>query len=48
MTNFVYLRISTDQQDLKNPKFRILDYCNKNQISDIQFIEDKTSGKISW
>lgn len=48
MTNFAYLRVSTDQQDLQNQKFGILDYCNKNQIEDIKFIEDKTSGKISW
>lgn len=48
MTNFAYLRVSTDQQDLQNQKFGILDYCNKNQIGDIKFIEDKTSGKISW
>ena len=48
MTNFAYLRVSTDQQDLQNQKFGILDYCNKNQIGDIKFIEDKTSGKIAW
>lgn len=48
MTNFAYLRVSTNQQDLQNQKFGILDYCNKNQIGNIKFIEDKTSGKISW
>ena len=32
MANFAYLRISTDQQDLKNQKLSILDYCNRNYI----------------
>ena len=40
MTNFAYLRVSTDQQDLLNQKFGIL--------GDIKFLEDNTSGKISW
>lgn len=48
MTNYAYLRVSSDSQDLHNQKFGILDYCNKKQIADIQFIEDKSSGKISW
>jgi len=48
MTNFAYLRVSTDQQDAKNQKFGILDYCNKNSIGPIKFIEDTASGKISW
>lgn len=48
MTNFAYLRVSTDQQDAQNQKFGILDYCNKNNINPIKFIEDTTSGKIAW
>jgi len=26
MTNFAYLRVSTDNQDVKNQKFGVLDY----------------------
>jgi DNA invertase Pin-like site-specific DNA recombinase len=48
MTNFAYLRVSTDQQDTKNQKFGILDYCNKNNLSPIKFIEDTASGKVAW
>lgn len=48
MTNFAYLRVSTDQQDAKNQKFGILDYCNKNNLSSVKFIEDTASGKIAW
>ena len=48
MTIFAYLRVSTDQQDAQNQKFGILDYCNKNNLSPIKFIEDTASGKIAW
>ena len=48
MTNFAYLRVSTDQQDANNQKFGILDYCNKNNLSKVKFIEDTASGKIAW
>lgn len=48
MTIFAYLRISTDQQDAENQKFGILDYCNKNNLSPIQFVEDTASGNIAW
>lgn len=48
MTNFAYLRISTDHQDAKNQKFGILDYCNHRGINGLTFIEDTASGKTSW
>jgi DNA invertase Pin-like site-specific DNA recombinase len=48
MTNFAYLRVSTDKQDANNQKFGILDYCNKHNLSPLKFIEDTASGKIAW
>lgn len=48
MTIFAYLRVSTDQQDAQNQKFGILDYCNKNNLSPIKFVEDTASGNIAW
>jgi len=48
MTNYAYLRVSSDNQDLNNQKFGILDYCNNRQISNVQFVEDKSSSKIPW
>jgi DNA invertase Pin-like site-specific DNA recombinase len=48
MTIFAYLRVSTDQQDAKNQKFGILDYCNKNNLSPIKFVEDTVSSKVTW
>lgn len=48
MTNFAYLRVSTDHQDTKNQKFGLLDYCNSRSISPLKFVEDTASGKLSW
>ena len=48
MTNFAYLRVSTDRQDAKNQKLGVLDYCNSHNITPLQFLEDTASGKTSW
>lgn len=48
MTNFAYLRVSTDHQDVKNQKLGVLDYCNHRGIASLTFIEDTASGKSSW
>lgn len=48
MTNFAYLRVSTDRQDAKNQKFGVLDYCNSHGITPLEFIEDTVSGKTPW
>ena len=40
-----YIRVSTEQQDYENQKFGILEYANKNNISDIEFIEEKISSR---
>lgn len=48
MTNFAYLRVSTDHQDVNNQKLSVLDYCNARGISSLTFIEDTVSGKSSW
>ena len=48
MTNFAYLRVSTDHQDAKNQKLGVLDYCNSRGINALTFVEDTVSGKSSW
>ena len=35
-----YIRVSTEKQDYDNQKFGILEYANKNNIHEIEFIED--------
>lgn len=48
MANYAYLRVSTDQQDVDNQRHGILEYCNKNKITELSFIEDTVSGKKRW
>jgi len=48
MTNFAYLRVSTDHQDAKNQKLGVLDYCNTRGLNGLKFIEDTISGKTPW
>jgi DNA invertase Pin-like site-specific DNA recombinase len=48
MANYAYLRVSTDQQDVDNQRHGILEYCNKNKITELSFIEDTVSGKKKW
>lgn len=48
MTNFAYLRVSTDHQDAKNQKLGVLEYCNSHNITPLKFLEDTVSGKTSW
>lgn len=48
MANYAYLRVSTDDQDVANQRHGILEYCNKNSLAALTFIEDTVSGKKSW
>lgn len=48
MTNFAYLRVSTDAQDVENQKLGVLEYCARKHISPLQIIEDTISSKKSW
>jgi DNA invertase Pin-like site-specific DNA recombinase len=48
MTNFAYLRVSTDNQDVKNQKLGVLDYCNAQNLNPIKFVEDTMSGTTPW
>ncbi len=42
-----YLRVSTDGQDLKNQKYEILDYADKNNMKITDWIEIKVSSRRS-
>jgi len=48
MTNFAYLRVSTLQQDAQNQKLSVLDYCTRNHLVPVQYVEDTSSGKLPW
>ncbi len=42
-----YLRVSTDGQDLKNQKYEILDYADKNDMQVTDWIQIKVSSRRS-
>lgn len=48
MTIYAYLRVSTDQQDVRNQKHGVLEYANSNGFTDMRFIEDAVSGRKPW
>jgi len=48
MTVYAYLRVSTDDQDVKNQKHGILEYANQNKLGNVIYQEDTASGKTNW
>lgn len=48
MTNYAYLRVSLDSQDVANQKHGIYDYANRFGIANICFVEDVISGTKKW
>lgn len=45
MKTIAYLRISGDKQDLKNQKFEIMEYAQKNNLTISEFIEIEISSR---
>lgn len=43
-----YLRVSTVDQDVDKNKSDILVLANQKQLSQVEFVEEKVSGKMSW
>lgn len=48
MTNYAYLRISTDAQDVENQKHGVMAYCLEKGFAPVVWVEDVVSGKVSW
>lgn len=48
MTNFAYLRVSTDGQDVDNQRYGILEYSNSINLGSLRFVEDAVSGGVHW
>lgn len=45
---FIYLRVSTDQQDADSQMLGITNYCEKNEIRNMNIFKDTKSGALSW
>jgi len=48
MAIYIYLRVSTDAQDVENQRHGILEYCASHGIEPDAVHEDTVSGKIDW
>ena len=48
MKTIAYLRVSTIDQDLEKNKNDILKLANDKQLGNVEFVEEKISGKVSW
>lgn len=48
MSNYAYLRVSTDKQDLENQKHGLLAYANQNSLTKVEIIEDVVSSRKAW
>ncbi len=43
-----YLRVSTNDQDTEKNKADILAFANIKEFGQVEFVEEKVSGKVSW
>lgn len=43
-----YLRVSTEEQDLEKNKTDILKLAHEHRLGQVEFVEEKVSGKVSW
>jgi DNA invertase Pin-like site-specific DNA recombinase len=48
MKTISYLRVSTIDQDIEKNKTDILTLANDKQLGNVQFVEEKISGTVSW
>jgi DNA invertase Pin-like site-specific DNA recombinase len=47
-TTIAYLRVSTDEQDLKKNRADILHLANEKSLGRVQWVEETVSGRLSW
>ena len=48
MKTIGYLRVSTEEQDLEKNKNEILRLANDKNFGNVEFVEEKISGRIPW
>ena len=48
MTVYAYLRVSNDREDVDNQRRGLLDYANRQGWGTLHFIEDASSGRLTW
>lgn len=48
MSNYAYIRVSTDRQDLDNQRHGVIEYAKANGLEPLAFFDDTVTGKKSW
>jgi DNA invertase Pin-like site-specific DNA recombinase len=48
MATIAYLRVSTVGQEVEKNKMDILKLANEKKLGQVEFVEEKVSGKVSW
>jgi DNA invertase Pin-like site-specific DNA recombinase len=48
MQTYAYLRVSKADQDLEKNKMDILKLAHEQKLGQVEFVEEKVSGKVSW
>src|SRR5436853_7187033 len=48
MQTYAYLRVSKAEQDLEKNKMDILKLAHEQKLGQVEFVEEKVSGKVSW
>ncbi len=48
MTNYAYIRVSTDRQDLDNQRHGVIEYAKQNALEPLTFFDDTVTGKKNW
>src|SRR6266849_4101199 len=48
MATWAYLRVSKAEQDLEKNKLDILKLAHEQHLGQVEFVEEKVSGKVSW
>jgi DNA invertase Pin-like site-specific DNA recombinase len=42
---YAYIRVSTDKQDFNNQRHSVIEYADKNNLSNVNFESETISGK---
>jgi DNA invertase Pin-like site-specific DNA recombinase len=48
MAVYAYLRVSNDREDVDNQRRGLLDYAKRQGLEPLHFIEDASSGRLTW
>ena len=48
MTNYAYLRVSKDSQDVRNQKLGVMEYANARGLGSLEVVEDTVGGRVNW